>query len=178
MKLTSLSKSRFMAGLQCHLRLWYQCYRRDLIPETDVATQYIFDTGHKVGKLATELNPGGILVESDHFHHEESVEITGNLIRDESIPAIFEAGFFFDDVRIRVDILQRAQGGKWNLIEVKSTTKAKDDHIYDAGIQYHVLKGSGATIDRINILHLNNEYVFDGKQLDLSQAENGQDNRF
>ena len=158
-----------MAGLQCHLRLWFQCYRRDLIPETDPVTQYIFDTGHQVGNLATELFPGGILVESDHFHHEESIEITARFMEDKSIPAIFEAGFLFDDVKIRVDILQRGKRGKWNLIEVKSTTKAKDDHIYDAGIQYYVLKGSGVEIDRKKILHLNKEYVYDGKKLDLGQ---------
>lgn len=158
-----------MAGLQCNLRLWFQIYRRDLIPETDPATQYKFDTGHDVGKLATKLFPGGKLVESDHFHHEESVQATAQLMKDKSIPAIYEAGFFFDDVKIRVDILQRAKGDKWNLIEVKSTTKAKDDHIYDAGIQYYVLKGSGLEVDRVIILHLNNEYIYDGENLDLGQ---------
>lgn len=168
-KLALLSKSRFMAGLQCHLRLWFQCYRRNLIPETDPATQYLFDTGHEVGKLATELFAGGKLMESNHFHHEESVEITARLIKDKSIPAIFEAGFLFDDVKIRVDVLQRSEGPKWNLIEVKSTTSPKDEHIYDAGIQYHVLTGSGIDIDRVSILHLNNEYVYDGQSFDLSQ---------
>ena len=108
-------------------------------------------------------------MESNHLHHEESVEITAQLIEDKSVPAIFEAGFFFDDVRIRVDVLQRAKSGKWNLIEVKSITSAKDEHIYDAGIQYHVLTGSGIDIDRVSTLHLNNEYVFDGEILDLGQ---------
>lgn len=164
----SLSKTRFLAGMQCHLRLWFQCYRRDLIPEIDPVTQYRFDTGHEVGRLATKLFPGGKLVESDHFHHEKSVEITDQLMEDKSVPAIFEAGFFFDDVKIRVDILQRAKGGKWNLIEVKSSASAKDDHIYDAGIQYYVLDGAGINIDKVNILHLNNEYVYDGERLDLN----------
>jgi len=169
MKSNFLSKSRFMAGLQCYLRLWFQCYRRDLIPDTDTATQYRFDIGQEVGKLATELFHGGKLVESDHFHHEESVEITAQILGKKAIPAIFEAGFFYDDVRIRVDVLQRSKNEKLNLIEVKSSTSAKDDYIYDAGIQYHVLTGSGVDIDRIKILHLNNEYVYNGQKLDLSQ---------
>lgn len=158
-----------MAGLQCHLRLWFQCYRRDLIPETDPVTQYRFDTGHEVGKLATKLFPGGKSVESDHFHHDESVQTTAQLMENKSVPAIFEAGFFFDDVKIRVDVLQRAKNGKWILIEVKSSTSAKEDHIYDAGIQYYVLTGSSIDIYRVSILHLDNEYIYDGKRLDLSQ---------
>ncbi len=168
-KSLSLSKSRFMAGQQCHLRLWYQCYRRDLVPGPDPATQYRFDAGHEVGRLATKLFLGGKLVESDHFHHKESVEITAQLIEDKSVPAIFEAGFFYDHVKIRVDVLQRSKAEKWNLIEVKSSTSAKDDYIYDAGIQYHVLTGSGIDIDKIRILHINNEYVYDGESLDLNQ---------
>ena len=63
MKIPKLSKTRFLAGLQCHLRLWYECYNRDLMSETDPVRQAMFDTGHKVGGLATELYPGGVRIE-------------------------------------------------------------------------------------------------------------------
>jgi hypothetical protein len=48
-----LSKSRFLAGLQCPLRLWHQCYNRDLAVKASPAQQAIFEVGHEVGRLAT-----------------------------------------------------------------------------------------------------------------------------
>jgi len=162
-----LSKSRFMMGMQCELRLWYQVYRRDLIRGTGPATQAKFDTGHLLGDLARQVFPNGKLVESDHLHHEESVEITKTLINDKSVPAIFEAGFLFDDIRVRVDVLKREAANKWTLIEVKSTNSVKEDHYYDAGIQRHVLNGSGVNLKATSLMHLNRDYLFDGKELDL-----------
>jgi hypothetical protein len=52
-KTSMLSKSRFLARLQCPLRLWYQCYRRYLATPVSPAQQAIFDCGHQVGRLAT-----------------------------------------------------------------------------------------------------------------------------
>jgi hypothetical protein len=163
-----LSKSRFLAGLQCHLRLWYECYNRELIPETPPSQQAIFDTGHQVGRLATRLYPGGVLIEEDHLHHEEAVLKTLDAMANPDISAIYEAAFIYDDIRIRVDILQRLKNRKWNLIEVKSSTSAKDVHIPDVAVQYYVLKGAGLNINKAFLMHLNNQYVYNGRELDLN----------
>ena len=53
MSITKLSKSRFLAGLQYPLHLWYQCYNRELASEITPMQQVLFDTGHEVGRLAT-----------------------------------------------------------------------------------------------------------------------------
>lgn len=124
-------------------------------------------TCHEVGRLATHLYPGGVLIEEDHLHHEEAVQTTLRAMKDRKVRAIYEAGFLFDDVRVRVDILERLNNGKWNLIEVKSSTRVKDEYYPDVGIQYYVLKGAGLDIDRVFLMHLNNQYVYDGKELDL-----------
>ena len=120
MKAPLLSKSRFITGQQCHLRLWYQCYQPDLASEISEGQQAIFDMGHEVGELATRLYPGGVLIGEDHLHHEEAVQSTLEALKDSSVCAIYEAAFLYDGVRIRVDILERLENGKWNLIEVKS----------------------------------------------------------
>jgi predicted RecB family nuclease len=168
-RIPMLSKSRFIAGLQCPLRLWYQCYNRDLATPVSLAQQAIFDTGNEVGRLATELYPGGVLIEEDHLHHREAVESTRAAMADPAVPAIYEAGFIHDSVRVRVDVLERLPGGKWNLIEVKSSTSAKEVHLPDVAIQYRVLKGKGLDVARAGVLHLNNEYVYDGRRLDLER---------
>jgi len=164
-----LSKSRFVAGLQCPLRLWYQCYNRDLATPVSPTQQAIFDMGHEVGRLATQLYTGGVLIEEDHLHHREAVEATRAAMADPGVAAIYEAGFVHDSVRIRVDVLERLRGGKWNLIEVKSSTSAKAINKPDVAVQYYVLEGLGLNVVRAGILHVNNEYVYDGLELDLGQ---------
>jgi len=168
-KTPMLSKSRFIAGLQCPLRLWHQCYNRDLATPVSPTQQAIFDTGNEVGRLATGLYPGGVLIEEDHLHHREAVESTRVAMENPGVLAIYEAGFVHDSVRIRVDVLERLRDGKWNLIEVKSSTSAKGVHLPDVAVQYRVLKGKGLDVARAGILHLNNDYVYDGRQLDLEQ---------
>jgi predicted RecB family nuclease len=163
-----LSKSRFLAGLQCQLRLWHQCYNRQLASEISPAQQAIFDAGQQVGRLATRLYPGGALIKEDHVQHSAALKSTLAAMDDPEIPAIFEAAFFYDDVRIRVDILQRLGDGRWNLIEVKSATSIKDVYLPDVAVQYKVLSGSGLKIDHAGILHLNSKYVYHGAKFELA----------
>jgi hypothetical protein len=162
-KIPKLSKTRFLAGLQCHLRLWYECFNRDLASETDPVRQAMFDTGHEVGRLATELYPGGVRIEEDHFHHEDAVRSTLEVLKNRDLPAIYEAAFLEDGVRIRVDVLQRVNGNAWNLIEVKSSTKLKKEHVPDVAVQLHVLQSAGLSVSLAGIMHINNQYVYDGR---------------
>jgi hypothetical protein len=162
-----LSKSRFLAGHQCPLRLWHQCYNPQLASEVSPVQQAMFDAGHEVGVLATHLFPGGRLIEEDYLHHGEAVEATRETIGDPSIPTLFEAAFVYDDVRIRADILDRRDDGRWNLIEVKSATSVKGAYIPDVAIQYYVLKGAGLEIASAGIMYINKGYIYDGKKLDL-----------
>ena len=162
-----LSKSRFLAGLQCHLKLWYQCYNRELIPEVPPSQQAIFDAGHEVGELATRLYPGGILIDEPYYQHKQAVQSTLNAMQDPDVKAIYEAAFIYDGVRIRVDILERLDDGSWNLVEVKSSTSVKDVYYPDVAVQHYVLGGCGLKISRAGILHINNQYVYDGQNIDL-----------
>jgi predicted RecB family nuclease len=164
-----LSKSRFLAGLQCPLRLWNQCYRYDLATKPSPSQQSIFYAGHEVGLLATKLYAGGYYVQEDYMHHEEARQSTAKALDDRTVPAIFEGAFLHDDIRIRADVLQRLDGSKWNMIEVKSTTSVKEIHITDAAVQFYVLAGTGLNIDHSGILHLSNQYVYDGNSLNLNE---------
>ena len=130
-----LSKSRFLAGLQCPLRLWYQCYNRKLATLAPPTLQAIFDMGHEVGRLATKLYPAGLYVSEDYMHHPEAQKTTESAIANPNVPAIFEGAFVFDDIRIRVDILERLSNDRWKMIEVKSSTSAKEIYIVDAAVQ-------------------------------------------
>jgi hypothetical protein len=149
-----LSKTRYSAGLQCPLRLWFACYNPELASETSPVKQALFDTGHQVGVLATGLFPGGVLVEEDHLHHEKAVQTTLRAMGDPRIKAIYEAGFFCNGVRVRADILERLENGSWNLIEVKSSTYAWTLTIFQrkgwgGRLSSHFLFGETSPISRV-----------------------------
>jgi len=151
-----LSKSKFTAGLQCHRLLWWRVHEPDapeLVP--DPATQAVFDQGTRVGELARGHVPGGTLVDFDHRLIAEKVAFTERALRTDT-PAIYEASFLADRVFVAVDILERA-GKAWRLIEVKSTTKLKEEHLPDAAVQVHVLRAAGLDVRSAELMHLNRE---------------------
>ena len=164
-----LSKSKFVAGCQCLKRLYLQVHEPELAAEPDEAKQAIFAQGHEVGIIATEAFPGGIRVEEDHLSHQKAIERTQALLIDHNVPAIFEAAFIFDGVRVRVDILERQARKRWRMLEVKSTSKLKDEHYPDVAIQKYVLEGCGLKLSEAGLMHLNRDYVYDGNAYDLQQ---------
>jgi CRISPR/Cas system-associated exonuclease Cas4 (RecB family) len=162
-----LSKSRFVAGLQCPGRLYRQCFQPDLATPPDVATRARFAAGTRVGELARELWPDGRLIGEPAFQHDRAVAHTASMLRRrESIP-LFEAAFIADDVRIRVDVLNPLPGGGWELIEVKASTAVRDDHIPDIGIQLYVLERAGLEVRRASLAHINRDYVYRGGDYDV-----------
>jgi CRISPR/Cas system-associated exonuclease Cas4 (RecB family) len=157
-----LSKSRFTAGLQCHKRLYLECYSRELADEVTEQQQAIFDSGTDVGALARDLYPGGVLISEDHFDHEGAVVSTRAALSLATVLPLYEAAFLCDGVRMRADILVPVGDGQFDLVEVKSTSKVKDEHLFDAGIQLYVLHGSGISVRRACLCHVNTDYVYEG----------------
>ena len=174
-QIPQLSKSRFLAGLQCYKRLYLECFHRDLADPVDPRQQALLDAGTQVGELARGLYPGGVRIVDDYLHHDDAVASTERALSGPSIPAIYEAGFVYDDIRIRADILSRAGNDVFDLIEVKSGTKVKEDHLPDVGVQLYVLNGCRIPIGQACQVHINKEYVYQGGDYDLSQLFNAED---
>jgi predicted RecB family nuclease len=163
-----LSKTRFQGGLQCLKRVWLEHHRRDLASPPDAATQARFSTGHRVGQLARSRWPGGVLVTESAARHEAAAARTRALLADPGVPAIYEAAFTFGRVRIRADILVRRENG-FELVEVKSSSRLKDEHHTDVAVQLWVLRGCGVDVRRAGLLHLNREYVWPGGPYDVDR---------
>lgn len=155
----SLSKSRFCTGVQCLKALYLKVHEPDLAPPVDVAKQKIFDQGTEVGVEARKRYPGGILIEWDHLHSKEALKATEEAIA-QNPPAIFEAAFVFHNTLVRIDILKNNGDGSWDVIEVKSTTSLKDEHLPDIGIQVYVARGAGININRAFLKHINRDCVY------------------
>jgi hypothetical protein len=124
-----LSKSLFVAGVQCHKRLWWTVHEPnapELVPSP--AAQNRMDQGADVGLVARDHVPG----------------------------AAYEAAFLADETAVKVDILEQGPTGPV-VIEVKASNRVKDEHIPDVAIQVHVLRRSGTAVTRAEVMHLNRE---------------------
>ena len=165
--LPTLSKSRFLSGSQCHLRLWHDFHAPHLAAETSDVLQAVFDTGHEVGELACRRYPGGHFVAQDHQHVEEALEETRTVIEEGSASALFEAAFEYQGLFCRADVIERLPGGGWRLVEVKSATKLKDIFVLDVAFQLWLLRAAGLDVRDAAVMTLDRRYVYDGKRLDL-----------
>lgn len=128
----------------------------DKIPEDSAADTYRMDEGKKVGRLAKGLFPGGIDIPEDF---KENILKTKELVKNKQ--TLFEAGFLIEDLYARADILQPVEDG-WNIIEVKSSTSVKPEHIHDLSFQKYVYEKAGLKIYSCYLLHLNNKYLKQG----------------
>lgn len=155
----TISKSKYMKGLQCQKLLWTVCHAPESMPEADVSAQALFDEGNAVGELARSLFPGGVLVERDGG--------CGDMLRQtqallaERRP-IFEATFAAGGVYAQADILNPTEDGRWDVIEVKMSTGVKPQHIQDVALQRHCYEGAGVPVRNCHLMHINNQYVRQG----------------
>lgn len=163
-----LSKSKYVAGLQCHKRLWLQKKRPELAAPVDAATQARFDQGQQVGELAQQLFPGGreMAFPADR-RFGPMLQATQAALADE-LPAIYEAAFAAAGVLVLCDILQK-RGSGFACYEVKSSVEVKSYHLDDAAIQYYVLQQAGLPLEAMYVLTLNRAYYREEGELDLEQ---------
>jgi len=160
-----ISKSRFLAGLQCPKLLWHLANAPTELPAVDDATQAIFDQGAEVGRLARTLYPGGILI--DH-HGDPEQAILDTQAALEARRPVFEGAFAYNGASCRVDILVPVGRDQWDLFEVKSTTSVEEVHLQDVAFQAWVVGGAGVRLRRCWIMHLDSGYVRHG---DLDTAK-------
>lgn len=113
--------------------------------------------GRKVGRLAQELFKGQICHSVDEKRiHLAVLETKDALLKTD---VLFEGAFEADGLVTRPDILDLK---KSELIEIKSTTEIKDEHLLDVAFQKVVLSNSGLEIKTFKLGHISGQYLFDG----------------
>src|SRR6266581_6570430 len=154
-----LSKSRFTSGLQCHKKLWWEVHEPDAIElQPDKVLQDLFDQGRQVGEAARTRYPGGVLIDLPHHAGAERVAATQKAL-DEGAPAVFEATFIADGTFVAIDVLEK-QGDSYRLIEVKSSSSQKPEHIPDVAVQARVAAACGVKVTAAEVMHLNKEFRY------------------
>lgn len=154
MKKPSLSKSKIKNNDSCNLRLFNEVFYPEQ-QKYDTKTQKAFGIGHLVDQEAKSRFLGGVEVKA--WSNLDRAKETQELI-DKGTNVIFEASFIGDDTAIRTDVLLRNDDGTFDMIEVKSSSKVKEDYLDDLTIQYHAIKASQTIIIRKALLwHINSK---------------------
>ncbi|MHB8279790.1 MAG: DUF2779 domain-containing protein [Candidatus Humimicrobiaceae bacterium] len=184
-----ISKSKYVAGLQCHKYLWYLINDPQAIPPFDEATQFRFQQGHDVGNLAKSLFPGGIEIEhgidieaelakskelvfgksgvaADVTADPMADSATGTISNISKIPKertpLFEPSFTYKNAFARPDIIEPSGPDSWNIIEVKSASSIKDINKHDISFQKYCYEGAGLKINKCYLMYLNKDYIRQG----------------
>ena len=98
----TLTKSKYLLGIQCLRQIWINFHEPEKIPEVDAETQKRFDEGNEVGELAKQLFPGGIDLPTEDFLG--NIQFTKGSLQEEK--PLFEPGFLTEDgLYSRGDIL-------------------------------------------------------------------------
>jgi predicted RecB family nuclease len=151
-----LSKTRYLAGLQCHKQLWWRVHEPDapeLVP--DVGLRNLFAQGAEVDQRARSYVPGGALIDVPFYEFDNKVAATRDAMRGDP-PVLYQPWFLADETYAGVDILTRGPRG-YTAIEVKATNRLKPEHVPDVAVQVHVLRRSGLPVERAEVMHLNPE---------------------
>src|ERR1700733_3541038 len=163
-----ISKSKYIAGVQCLKRLYWQVHEPGLGAKPDASDFAIMEQGHEVGLLARQLFPRGVEVDGSRGL-KHAIRSTQELIGNPEVPTIFEGTFENDGVFVKADILERRKENRWRLIEVKSTSDLKDQHLEDVAIQSHVLSQAGLDLASVWLAHINRSYVLAAATVDPRQ---------
>ena len=158
-----ISKTEFLAGVQCAKLLWFQYNHPEVFPPVSAIMQDAFDQGHEVERLARTMYPGGREIPGgwQEMEHDALMETGAALFERRPL---FEAAFAFAGGFSRVDILNPIDSDEWELVKVKSGVEVKEVHLLDIAFQRYNLQANGVKVRRCALMHLDRNYV---RQADL-----------
>jgi hypothetical protein len=143
-----ITKTDFLLYLDSPLHLWAFKNDKDFKKEIDIFLQHLFKQGYEVEKYAKEYIKKYVIPEYKAKREDYFFQPT---VRGEE--GKYEARTDF--------IIKNPDTNKWDIYEIKSTTKVEKEHRYDATFQYLVFKEK-YDIGDTYILHLNKEYIKKG----------------
>jgi hypothetical protein len=150
-----LTKSRFLSGLQCHKRLWFDIHQpleESLKHSIPIMQGLAFD------QVVQGLQPGVVISRGKGL--PSAIAETKRILAQRSGAAalIHQAAFRAGGLAVIADVLRR-QGAEFELVEVKAATEMKDTHLPDAAFQVLVLQRAKIPVGRVFLGLVNNQFV-------------------
>lgn len=161
-----LSKTDFITYLDCFKNAWIKRHKPDIYQKYPLSSfeLNIIETGNDIDRLARELFPGGVTVES-----RDDTNYTRKLLEQKTV-TIYQPVFATDKFITASDIfVLNPATNVYDLYEVKASTSSGDgggrktkDYLVDIAFQKTVLDTLGIPIGKMNLIRLNKEYVRQG----------------
>ena len=151
-----LSKSSFLKGVQCRKALYLGKYHSGLKDSLSDEQLQSFRKGHRVGKLAWQLFPGGVDMTPEYKfdYHQALKNTSSHLAGQEAV--LYEAAFQYRQVLVLADVVVQTEDGL-KVYEVKSSSRIKETHLLDAALQYYVINAAGYDIKDFHVVHVDRD---------------------
>lgn len=153
---SSLTKSRYLAGCQCALRLWWQTY--DPMPPEEPSSPVLAAIHGEIRKGAQALFPGGIAVDAHRRPGETNQAATRRLLADPNVRALFGAAFATHPAEVRIDVLARTPSGI-SIARITSSTGGKPIYNAELILQAHLANAGGLRVTHAEVIHVDKCYV-------------------
>ena len=151
-----LTKSLILSGLQCPKRLHQQVHHPERANQT-ISLEELYVTGRRLEEILHNLFADGIKVDATSI--ESAIQFTQKFMSSSPSAPLFEATFLYKEVLVRVDALIPVEYG-FCLIECKSSTKLKPNHIQDSAVQHWVLERLGFKVAKVEVALIDGEFVY------------------
>lgn len=158
----TLTKTDYLIYRDCAKNAWVKIHKPEIYFQSELSEfeKHIIETGNEVELVARKLFPKGILIEG---RGGESQKITQDYILNKK-SVLFQPVFLKEEFLAAIDILKfNEETNSYSIYEVKASNEVDDKtHFYDLAFQANLLRKTGLKVARINLIHLNSEYVRSG----------------
>jgi predicted RecB family nuclease len=154
----TLSKNDWLNADHCVALAWHA--RRSAPEAPDEGARFRMAQGQRVGALARELYPSGVLV--TRTTTVDARVVTQELLTNPAVEVLFEATFEAGHYRAKPDILERI-GSSWHVIEVKSSFSDSSElakYVADLAYTTMVLSSAGLPVTKASLALLSRDYRF------------------
>lgn len=143
--------------------LWLKKHDKNKLPPIDDNLQAIFDAGNLFERYAEQLFPMGLRLGFND--NNEYLNLPTRTIKalNDGAKTIFQGRFEHKQLTFICDVITIVDNKVVDLYEIKSSTKAKPEHELDLAFQMVVLEACGYKVNKIAVIHVNNEYVRNGE---------------
>ena len=161
---TSITKTKYVQGVGCVKAIWLNENKPEVAGEPEDLTAK--EQGILAGELARDLFGSH---ETVVYCEDKQMMIDATRwYLNAKVPVICEASFGWEDTFCMVDILLNYGNGHVEIVEVKSSSGDKPEHIDDVAFQTWVLEKNGFKVDSAILMHINGTYIRRG-DLDIHE---------
>jgi len=155
----TLTKTKYIKGIQCEKALWLDTYCRSRGKITD-RKQESFNAG-KAFEIYFKAKPTFIenidLKAKFDKKFSEYAPATISLLQEKEDITIFEAGFIYEKTLVLTDVLQK-KDGNITIFEVKNSEKLTNVILQDLSVQYYIVHAVlGSDLQSFNVVLNDNE---------------------